>query len=269
MDPLTAKVASDVAVATSKEAYEDLIKPAATNLGQLGGSTTGLLNAIFGRGLDTLSLKLNLYWDQTQKKLLQKKEAIPPEERQEPSIGITKTVLDGLTTAIDSEELQDLFLNLLCGSMDKRTADGILPSYAEILKQMCPDEARLMRYFFSLPGKMGPILEVRTASTNPDKKGWTVAKSNLSLFGFEANCSFPHNAPIYLDNLQRLGLINLSFDQSFTDEKRYQQLENFIEIQQIKKVIESNPNRKCNLEHGIMKLTIFGESFCKACKISE
>lgn len=269
MDPVTEKVASDVAAVIAKEAYRDLIKPAATNLGQLAGSATGLLHAIFGRGCDTVSLKLNSYWDQTEKKFLQKKEAIPPEERQEPSLGITKTVIDGLTTSIDSEELQELFLNLLCGSMDRRTANGILPSYGEILKQMCSDEARLMKYFFSIPEKMGPILEVRMISTNPDEKGWMVKKSNFSLFGFEANCTAPDNTPIYLDNLQRLGLISLSFEQSIANENIYLPLENFNDIVQLRESIESNSSRKCTLKHGVMKLTIFGESFCRACKMPQ
>ena len=57
MDPVITKAAADAAVAVSKEAYEDIVHPAATNIGKTGGSGTRLLHAIFGRGCDALSLK--------------------------------------------------------------------------------------------------------------------------------------------------------------------------------------------------------------------
>lgn len=50
MDPVITKAAADAAVAVSKEAYEDIVHPAATNIGKTGGSGTRLLHAIFGRG---------------------------------------------------------------------------------------------------------------------------------------------------------------------------------------------------------------------------
>lgn len=268
MDPVITKAAADAAVAVSKEAYEDIVHPAATNIGKTGGSGTRLLHAIFGRGCDAISLKFELYWDRVEQNIRRQAESIPPEERQEPSIGMTKTVLDGLVAAIENEDLQKLFLNLLCSSMDKRSASGILPVYAEILKQMCPDEARLMRYFASIPTKQGPILEVRAASTNPDK-GFVVKQTNFSLFGFYANCNNPQNTPIYLDNLQRLGLITLSFKKHLVDNNAYDQLERFNEIEQLKESIEADQTTKCDFAHGIMTLTNFGASFCKACKITE
>ena len=257
MDPVITKAAADAAVAVSKEAYEDIVHPAATNIGETGGSGTRLLHAIFGRGCDALSLKFELYWDRVEQNIRRQAESIPPEERQEPSIGMTKTVLDGLAAAIENEDLQKLFLNLLCGSMDKRSASGILPVYADILKQMCPDEALLMRYFASLPTQQGPILEVRAASTSLDE-GFVVKQTNFSLFGFYANCNNPQNTPIYLDNLQRLGLITLSFEKHLVDNNAYDQLEHFNEIEQLKESIEADQTKKCDFSHGIMTLTNFG-----------
>ena len=214
------------------------------------------------------ALRFELYWDRVEQNIRRQAESIPPEERQEPSIGMTKTVLDGLAAAIENEDLQKLFLNLLCGSMDKRSASGILPVYADILKQMCPDEALLMRYFASLPTQQGPILEVRAASTSLDE-GFVVKQTNFSLFGFYANCNNPQNTPIYLDNLQRLGLITLSFEKHLVDNNAYDQLEHFNEIEQLKESIEADQTKKCDFSHGIMTLTNFGASFCKACKITE
>lgn len=37
MDPVITKAAADAAVAVSKEAYEDIVHPAATNIGKTGG----------------------------------------------------------------------------------------------------------------------------------------------------------------------------------------------------------------------------------------
>jgi hypothetical protein len=69
MDPVITKAAADAAVAVSKEAYEDIVHPAATNIGKTGGSGTRLLHAIFGRGCDAISLKFELYWDRVEQNI--------------------------------------------------------------------------------------------------------------------------------------------------------------------------------------------------------
>ena len=51
----------------------------------------------------------------------------------------------------ENEELRDLYVKLLAKSMDKRTQNQVHPSFVEIIKQLSPEEALLL--------KTNPILE--------------------------------------------------------------------------------------------------------------
>jgi hypothetical protein len=102
--------------------------------------------------------------------------------------------------------LQELWGSLITSEMDKRFADGVLPSFAQILKELTSDEAKILDAIKD-SGDV-PIVRIQQAIFTEGHK--TVAEDvekNLSHIGFKAGCQFPRHAPTYLDNLARLRLI--------------------------------------------------------------
>lgn len=76
--------------------------------------------------------------------------SIPLECRIEPTFGEVRAIVNGLEGCIDEELLENGFINLLEASMDSRRASGLIKNYAVVLNQLCPDEAKILSYVFSV-----------------------------------------------------------------------------------------------------------------------
>ena len=100
--------------------------------------------------------------------------------------------------------------------MDTRTATGAHPAFVEIIRQLTPDEARLLR-LFAQPRPF-PLLNVRRevrVETAIERGGRDVLV-HFSLLGWEAGCEFPDMTPAYIDNLCRLGLTEVPTFSEYT-----------------------------------------------------
>jgi hypothetical protein len=75
--------------------------------------------------------------------------AIPEADRRPPNMRIAKGVLENV---INLEEtgttLQEMFANLLAGSMDNRKSDDIHPSYAKLISELSEEEARFLKSLY-------------------------------------------------------------------------------------------------------------------------
>lgn len=70
-----------------------------------------------------------------------------------------------------------------------------------------------------------------------------------------------------LDNLQRLKLIDVSFDLYYTDESVYGYLKQCPHVATLIKAYESRINEGCKMsfKNGIIRITEFGKNFLSAC----
>jgi hypothetical protein len=154
-----------------------------------------------------------------------------------------------------------MYANLLAAAMDKNTADGAHPAFVEIIKQLTSDEAKLIAYFLEpLPF---PLLTVR-ADKIAGRGGYDVAV-NVSLFGDQAGLSIPKLVPAYLDNLCRLGLIDIQPKYSYIDETIYAELESCAEIKMYQGQVALTPENVCNLVRGAVMVTNLGKQFGSIC----
>jgi len=160
---------------------------------------------------------------------------VPPEDIVPPKPHIAVPAIEALRYTGSEEELSDLYVNLLASSMDAKTVSNAHPSFAEIIKQLAPDEAKLMKYFAS-QGNL-PLISVRL-ETGTAKGGGHDIINNFSLFGKPANCENHSLVPSYLDNLGRLGLIKIPDNYWYTDDSIYDDLRNQPEITDFIKSIE-------------------------------
>lgn len=72
---------------------------------------------------------------------------IPPEDIITPKPNVAGPAIEALRYTGHEEVLSDLYANLLASSMDRKTASGAHPAFVEIIKQLTPDEAKLVKLF--------------------------------------------------------------------------------------------------------------------------
>lgn len=121
------------------------------------------------------------------------------------------------------DEIRVMLLNLLGASMNKETSEFVHPAFVEILKQMTPDEAKILN---QLPKVLlhEPIMDI--AVEKPLKDGKFTVFNSVGVIGKEANCEFPDRLPLYLTNLVRLGLVEIPENSGLADDWRYDKIRN-------------------------------------------
>jgi hypothetical protein len=144
---------------------------------------------------------------------------------------------------------------LLRQSADVGADDQAHPAYAQILNELSPDETRILRLLAS----EGPQPAVDVRAANLIGVGSQLVARELNMVGAEAGCRHPDRIPLYLNNLQRLGLVYFS-DEPIEDPIRYQVLEAQPEVlEAIKRATRAKSIQRS------LRLTPFGEGFCDVC----
>lgn len=266
----------------SHEIYTDGAKPLVQELGKTGG--------LIGKTVNMLLCPLSAtVWgfEKVQKviveRLSQKLSDVPAAELQTPKANIAVPIVEAMRTVSEEESLQDMYIELLAKAMDKRTAYGVLPGFPEIIKQLSSDEAKLLKYIAN--AQFLPIVGLRffqsTYGAEEDYKdpipgepynslsaygpGTTVIEK-FNVFGEKCNLSFPDLSAAYLDNLRRLGLIKIEESLEYTDSSVYKETEShpLIQhaIQQYKVLLNNN---EYTFNRGLIKLSTFGNFFCRSC----
>jgi hypothetical protein len=243
--------------------YQDAIQPAAQEV---------------GKGLQTVAKTIHivlapvsaLVWGYEQienfvsTRVAEKLSNTPNEELIEPKPHVAGPALEALRYTGHEESLRDLYANLLAASMDAKTASTAHPGFVEIIKQLTPDEARMLNLFTGT--QRLPILTVHSRSED-EQRGFKEVFKNFSLFGQESGCEHPHLSPSYLDNLARLGLIEIRGEKYYTASDAYEELENHPSIIEIKRQIDEQDGAKSETQKGMIDITNLGEQFIKACVI--
>ena len=253
-------------VAKAVPVYQDVIQPAAQEVGKA-------LQTIAKTVHVALAPVSALVWgyDQVKEfvstKVAERLKNVPPENIVTPKPNVAGPALESLRYTGHESSLSDLYANLLAASMDKATAHGAHPAFVEIIKQLTPDEAKLIGLFVhEMPF---PLLDVRWEYKNPtaEKSGGKDVLMNFSLLGVIAQCEFPQLTPTYIDNLCRLGLAEIPALFQYTGKGVYDALENAQEVQQLKSQIEQNQELRCSLERKGLRVTELGKQFARICVV--
>ncbi len=156
----------------------------------------------------------------------------------------------------DDEALRSRWDDLLELSTDVKVdeVDGH-PAFADILTQLHPDEARILR----LLAADGSQAAVDVRNWRPLGIGSHVVAPGLNMIGAHAGCLMVDRVSVYLSNLFRLGLIWFSRD-AIPEIGPYQVLEAQPEVTQALR----EAGRGTTVRRSI-RLTPFGEQFCAAC----
>lgn len=208
------EAAKDAGKVLAKEVYQDGLQPAIKRVGNTLGALAGVMDTVFS------PLRLLVYALDTKEALLKERigkvlheRNVPPERVIPPDVTVAGPALQAMVFAADAAELRDMYAALLATAMDSETARNARPAFVEVLRQLTPDEARIVRWM-ALNGSVhvySLLTEVKVANT--DGPGWRTThkagREDLWLIGQNAGCAYLDLVPSYMDNIFRLGIASL------------------------------------------------------------
>lgn len=196
---------------TTPELYHDAFQSSAQESGKLISRIPRAINAAFA-GLDKWILNREYSIEETKKLLAVKLEKIDPEKIVEPEPYVAVPAIQAISYTMNSNELRNLYANLLSKSMIIDTKDSVHPSFVEIIKQMSPIDACVFQQIMN--ANLRPLIDLRKKSAN----------NNFILF--QSHCSWIRDFTINqsaasIDNLIRLGLIEIPYGTAYSDDQAY------------------------------------------------
>lgn len=234
--------------------YQDAIQPAAQEVGK------GLLVVAQTVNVALSPLKA-IVWgykqieEYLQTELVQKLSKIPESRIVSPNLNVAGPIVEALKFTGHDETLRELFTNLLATAMDSERINQAHPAFASIIQQLTSDEAKILKQFTR--STVYPLVTIY------EKVLRNRLIRNYSLLGDIAKCTNPDLVSSYLDNLIRLGLMEIRDSYDRKDEF-YDRIKS---SSKIKEIIERHSEEGVEFLYKEITLTNFGIQFCRACVI--
>jgi hypothetical protein len=197
---------------------------------------------------------------------------VSPENIVTPSPTVAGPAIEALRFAGREESLRDLYANLLATAMDRETAYRAHPAFVEILKQLSPDEAKLLSLMATLPEYEMALINVRSEvfSQASVSRSLSDVLRHFYTLGERAGCTFPDLANSYLDNFERLGLIEVDDVYHWAGEEaiaEYERLEQHPKVLDARAEIEQTEGSRVDIGRGLIRITVLGSQFIEACVV--
>ena len=156
---------------------------------------------------------------------------------------------------LTAEALRKRGERLLSQSAETGRDETLHHAYPFIIDELAADEARIL-WLLATDGKQA-YMDVRDRGYVPFTT--EPVAEHMAMVGTDAGCRHPDRTPVYLRNLERLGLI--TFEQNPADDlKRYQVLEAQPHIE-----AAHESARRLKTVYGRFCLTDLGVEFCETC----
>jgi hypothetical protein len=258
--PPIAKVVTEVVKAVP--VYEDAVQPAARQVG-LALETVAKTVRVALFPISALVWgyeKIGAYLDA---RLSEKLQYTPPGRITTPPPNVAGPAIEALRFTGDVEELREMYASLLATAMDSATMEKAHPAFVDAIRQLTADEARALRVLAD--GQFRPVVSVYARLK--DGTGDRIASRHQSMIDVEAKVARPALMPSYLDNLERLGLIEIPHGRALVGPPGdpYQELESDPAIQGLCNAINREPTTFAHIERMYVRLTDFGQHFVAAC----
>lgn len=264
----------------SKSIYNDLIHPSAKACGETFALVPRALHTALLPLEKWIAMKESNYIDL--KHVLETKMTDVPEENiipPEPYIAVP--AIQAISYCMDSDQLRNMFANLIATSMNISVKDKAHPAFVEIIKQLSPLDAQILKNVFERDGV--ELVKIRYQQKHPScrlidlpslKRARVpnispTGETIFTHFTIFTNFDISHNiVAASISNLERLRLIFTSYS-SFKDDSEsfYFELEN---SSYVKTLIEKYPDtedREVALIPGYCASTPFGNQFAEVCLI--
>ncbi|HQC68355.1 MAG: hypothetical protein BWX97_00105 [Firmicutes bacterium ADurb.Bin146] len=193
------------------EAYEDLVKPTAQEIGK----TLSLIPRTINAALFPLRkwiIEKEHSIAETEKILAKKLKNIDKDKIVTPEAYIAVPALQSISYSMDSDVLRDLYANLLAKAMNKDYKEQVHPSFVEIIKQMDPNDAIIFKSIFE--AEITPVIDLYILDKN---RGGNYHRYNftwITEYSYDEIC-------LAIDNLERLKLVEIPYGQNYTRNENY------------------------------------------------
>ncbi|EMH1504882.1 hypothetical protein DMB99_16965 [Proteus mirabilis] len=240
--------------------YEDALSPFAKELSKGLVSVAKIVNSGVFLVEDSIHAMTNVLRMTAENLAL-----LPPKQISFDQPRIALQALNEAKFAINEDEIQRLFSNLISTSLDKKTSKFAHPAYIEIIKQLQPDEARILQFMFNKENyKKGhaPIIDVIQQDLEGSNFSVKSVTSEVNLICEDADCDTPKNSLMYFFNLKRLGLLTVTSGTSFPKEEH----ERIFLSEKVKEICSVNLHLdKVSYQSGQYSFTGFGSGFVDSC----
>ncbi len=244
--------------------YEDAIQPLAKETGKALGTLGKAVNV----ALAPISLVVWGYdqiKDFLENKVTEKLENVPEDRITTPPPNVVGPAVEALKFTGQDPTLQDMFANLIANSLDSKTILEAHPSFVYMIKSLSSDEGLILKLFASTQNF--PMVDVRLNYIK--NGGFDILHRNVSQIGVLSNCKHPQLTSNYLDNLCRLGILEIPSGQTLNDPKEYECITSDPILEQLKKQFEGNQEVSIDFKQKFIQVTGMGRQFINACVIDK
>lgn len=260
-EDLVEKALIEVVKERSKDIYNDGLKPATQEGGEALQAVVGLFNNVvlypIKKANITFKYKLSQFEDDMKLRI----NKIPKEKLIEPPLTISGPTFESLKYTCDTKELREMYLNLLCSSMNIDTVEFSHPSYVDIIKQMSPLDANV----FNKIVKKNDNIPCARVTIGFENKFYVDAMPKI--FVPELLDSYnPSLISSSIENLCRLGLIT-HYENGITAFNYDEFKEHYYVISQFEKYkdFDTEHELKVVVEGETLRINDFGKNFAKVC----
>ena len=131
-------------IAEAVPVYQDALQPAAKELGRGLATVVRAVNVALAP-LSALVWGYERIADYLTNRLAEILRDVPPERIETPPASVAGPVLEATRFTAEQAELREMFARLLAAAMDSDTCRSAHPAFVEIIKQLSPDEARILQ----------------------------------------------------------------------------------------------------------------------------
>lgn len=212
--------------------------------------------------------------------ILNEIQTIGPENIQEPKAKIIGPALEASKYYLDEDDLRRMFAKLIASSLDKDKNPNMHSSFTEIIKQLDPIDAENLAIIY----REKQCVTCNIKETVIPIGGFITLFDNVFIDNPNQTDANVQSASI--TNLQRLGLIYITFEEFRHDANSYKKFYDSIPYKMATSIIDQNnldnqKNKQYNpelysklgiekyggpeIQKGLVKMTPYGNHFCEIC----
>lgn len=233
------------------------LEPPAKEIGQGFGN---LFNLIFAP-LEKARIKKDHEIMMFKKELEKNIDLIPAENLVEAPLNIVGPSLEAAKFYIEDNEIRNMFAKLIASSMDVTQQTSTHPSFVEIIKQMSPFDAMILKYLYNNKSRVGSAM-ICISSPNDKSGGYKIIVRIFFPFDGITTQNFQKYVAS-VDNLIRLGILVIDEDSRFVDAAVYDDIESHPFYLDFKREVEGEHD--VVLKYTFWEFTNLGRNFCKCC----
>lgn len=243
------------------KSYDDLIHPSAKPIGQMLSYLPRTIRVWLSKwekwiinGEESLRL--------TGEVLKDKLKDIPEERLCEPEPYVAIPAIQQIAYCCDSNELRELYANLLAASMNEDKKWKVHPGYVDIIKQLTPDEAKILKECPRSSNQYKPLIDLKVKHIG-NETGESIILRNYSIM--DQFCETPQNISMYIENLNRLKIIHVPDDAYITEDRFYTPLIESERIYEEKNTNKLKEGDSFIINKKLFYVTDYGVGFIKCC----